>query len=140
MMSDLMILFATDSPPGELSGGKSSICRAVYEGLSALCDCRRIYAEPSQISTWVHLVSTRMRWLKTPGKYFYFSESRPAEFASRAEAPSVGEMIEKIFYYQAHPDELRQLTARGSAAVHARALDYDSIISGLLRSMGVEKC
>ena len=49
-------------------------------------------------------------------------------------------MIEKIFYYQAHPDELRQLTARGNAAVHARALDYDSIISGLLRSMGVEKC
>ena len=53
---------------------------------------------------------------------------------------SVGEMIEKIFYYQAHPDELRQLTVRGNAAVHARALDYDSIISGLLRSMGVEKC
>jgi spore maturation protein CgeB len=50
---------------------------------------------------------------------------------------SVDEMIEKIKYYQSHPDELKQLTSKGRERVISDGRDYRSILEKVLEEIGV---
>lgn len=47
------------------------------------------------------------------------------------------ELVERILYYQAHPEELETLTIKGRERVIHDGRDYRSIIKGVLEKMGV---
>jgi spore maturation protein CgeB len=51
---------------------------------------------------------------------------------------SMEEMIDKIRYYQNHPVELEQLTAKGMERVHRDGRDYESILRDVLRKIGIK--
>jgi spore maturation protein CgeB len=50
---------------------------------------------------------------------------------------SIDEMIGKIRYYQAHPNELEQLTSKGRKRVIDDGRDYRSILKSILKDIGV---
>ncbi len=50
---------------------------------------------------------------------------------------TVDEMIEKIRYYQSHPNELETLTIKGLKRVHADGRDYKNIITGILKKINI---
>ncbi|WP_289055257.1 CgeB family protein [Carboxylicivirga marina] len=50
---------------------------------------------------------------------------------------SLDDMIEKIRYYQNHPQELQQLTQKGTQRVHNDGRDYESILRKVLQQIGM---
>jgi len=50
---------------------------------------------------------------------------------------SLDELIEKINYYQNHPQELEQLTQKGTERVHRDGRDYESILRKVLYEIGM---
>jgi len=46
------------------------------------------------------------------------------------------QMIEKILYYQDHPEELETLTLKGTKRVHQDGRDYESILRKVLKEIG----
>ena len=52
---------------------------------------------------------------------------------------TVDEMIEKIKYFQNHPDKLEQLTIKGTKRVNKDGRDYESILRQVLLEIGVTR-
>lgn len=95
------------------------------------------------LSKWIpELHTTRTFEIPACGTALITERNRETElFFNDDEAifyNSPEEMVERIKYYQSHPDELEVLTNKGRERVIRDGRDYRSILKGVLKEMGIK--